>query len=110
MSEKVNGEMLVQEIEHHLEALDFVTWDRFTAGSWSEELDYITVYGWIDRPDSHEDYVEIVYWDNGHRMFTTSSEKHTEDIFEELFDEPLENHNDCKRVENAVNIDNVVEL
>ena len=95
-----------------MEHLEFVEWDRYTTGAWNADVDYITVYGWIDREnDDYKDYVQLMMWSNNDNiMFNTSSAKYTEQIYEILFDEPLDEHNDCKRVENAVEIDNVVEL
>jgi len=110
MSETVNTELILSELSDKLAQLDFVEWDRYTGGEWSEGRQYVTVYGWIDRNDDYKDFVEIIRWANGQLYFTTSSAEHTEDIFKVLFGGSLDNHNDCKRVENALNIDNVVQL
>ena len=110
MTETVNTELILSELSDKLAELDFVEWDRYTGGKWSEGRQYVTVYGWIDREDEYKDFVEIIRWQNGQLYFTTSSAEHTERIFEVLFEDPLDNHNDCKRVEDALNIDNVVKL
>jgi len=110
MSEEITGELILHDLADALEALDFVQWDRFTSGEYSDDLDFVEVYGWIDRPDDYKDFVVVTQYSNGHRNFTTSSSEHTEAIFQQLFDEPLDEHNDCKRVENYVDIPNMVEL
>jgi len=110
MSKKTNVELILLELEDKLAQLDFVEWDRYTGGEWSEGRQYVTVYGWIDRQDGYKDFVEIIRWGNGQLYFTTSSAEHTEEIFEVLFDDSLDNHKECQRVENALDIDNVVNL
>ena len=110
MSETVNTKLILSELSDKLAELDFVEWDRYTGGRWSDNSSYVTVYGWVDREDEYKDFVEIIRWDNGQLYFTTSSAEHTEDIFEVLFEDSLDNHNDCKRVEDVLDIDNVVEL
>ena len=110
MSDEITSELLLAELSESLEAMDFVTWDRYTGGEWSEGQQYVTVYGWIDREDTYKDFVEVIKWENGGVYFTTSSAEHTEDIYEVLFDDSLENHNDCKRVENVLDLPNVVML
>lgn len=97
-------------IEDELVKMPFVQWDRYVTGEWAEGTEYLSVYGWIDRDDDYKDFVEVIFWENKHRYFTTSSEEYTEDIFEVLFDESLDEHNDCKRVEDVTEIENVVML
>jgi len=98
-------------IQDELENIPFVDWDRYVIGAWSDNMDFLTVYGWIDREDDdYKDFVEVTFWDDKGRMFTTSSERYTEEIHRCLFDDPIENHNSCQRVENGADIDNVVEL
>jgi len=103
-------DQLTDWIQEELEALDFVMWDRFVSGEWSEGVDYTTVYGWIDREDEYKDFVVVTFWDDGGRWFTTSSDKYTVDIHQHLFDESPDKHNGCQRVENGANISNVLEL
>lgn len=103
-------ERILEDLEEDLEALDFVEWDRWTGGEWSEGHEYVTVYGWIDRDDEYKDFVEIIGWDDGGVYFTTSSAEYTEEIYQVLFDEPLDEHNDCRRVENVLDIENMIEV
>lgn len=106
-----NHVKILSELEDELEALDFVEWDRWTGGEWAEGHGYVTVYGWIEREgDDYKDFVEVMRWDDGSLYFTTSSAKYTKDIHNVLFDEPAEAHNDCRRVEKVVDIENVVKL
>jgi hypothetical protein len=97
-------------IEGALRQLDFVEWDRFVEGVWEEGLKYVSVYGWIDREDEYKDFVEVTFWDDGGRWFTTSSDEYTYRIHEILFDEPPEEHNACKRVEDHFDLRNQIEL
>ena len=102
---------LIEKVKPHMEALDFVEWDRYTVGPWDENTESVTVYGWIDRKDLYKDYVQLTMWEGTDNVwFTTSSAEYTEEIYETLFDKPLENHQECQRVEDAVDLDNVVEL
>jgi len=103
-------EQILRNLSDKLEALDFVKWDRWVGAEWSDDLDYVTVYGWIDRSDGHADFVEIIRWEGGNMYFTTSSAEHTERIHKVLFESGTENHNDCCRVENVLEITNMVEL
>lgn len=78
-----------------------VNWDR-----WSGELEDLTVFGWIKREDTHEDYVELSIENGEPISISTSSAKYSA-----KFCERLEfTHSDCKRVENYFNIPNVIRL
>lgn len=103
-------EAILEELAEELAELEFVEWDRWVGGEWSEGHDYITVYGWIDRDDRHKDFVEIIRWDDGGTYFTTSSAKHTEAIHRVLFDGTTDGHNDCRRVEDVLDLPNMVKL
>ena len=109
MSEQVNAGKLIQDLADDLRALSFVQWDRFTAGEWSPDINYLQVFGWIDRDDDYKDFVLILQWDNGERFFTTSSAEYTDAISKELFDDSA-GHNDCQRVEDYLDIPNMVTL
>ena len=111
MSEQVNDELLIQQLKEPMQRLGFVEWDRYVTGEWDEHNDYVIAYGWIDRSDEYKDYVELITWSNGDNvMFTTSSSEYTEKIHRRLYAEEPDKHNDCKRIENTLDIDNVVEL
>jgi len=107
MSEQINASTVMQDLAADLRALSFVQWDRFTGGEWSPDINYVQVYGWIDRADDHKDFVLIIQWDNGERFFATSSAKYTEAISKALFDKPA-GHNECQRVEDYLDIPNMV--
>ena len=93
-----------------LEALEFVEWDRFTVGDWDGQT-YVTVYGWIDREDDYKDFVIILRWADGTTYYTTSSAERTEEIHRILWpDDPIEEHNDCQRVEEYIDIPNAIRL
>jgi len=109
MSQEITGELLLTELKEDLESMPFAQWDRFTTGEWGDN-EYVQVYGWIDRKDAYKDFVLVILWDNGQGFFTTSSTEYTEDIFQVLFDDSLDEHNDCQRVEDYLNIENKVEL
>lgn len=91
-------------IESILKQLDFVDWDRY--------YDFgpnLAFYGWIDRDqDDYKDFL-VVILDHENRLirgFHTSSAEHTEEIADILG----LNHSPCRRVEDKLEIDNVVEL
>jgi len=113
MSEqRVDGEIdtLPEWCQEILEDLEMVTWDRFVVGADPARGQVIRVYGWIDRPDSHEDFVLVRFYpetDNHRRGFTTSSATYSPQIAERLFGEHVEN--ECQRVERHADIDNVVD-
>lgn len=101
---------LLASLRPELAELDFVEWDRFTRGTWGNQP-FITVYGWIDREDVWKDFVVILRWEDGATYFTTSSAEHTHRIHEVLFpDDGLDDHNDCIRVEDHLDIPNAVRL
>ena len=102
---------LIEQLKPHMKALEFVEWDRYTVGAWNSDVDHITAYGWIERGDNYKDYIQLETWSGTDNIaFTTSSSEYSEQIHKTLFDEPVDEHNECQRVENALDIDNVVEL
>lgn len=102
---------ILDDLAPDLMAVEFVKWDRFTVGEWFDGLEYVTVYGWIDREDLYKDFVVVMRWETGHTYFTTSSAERTHDVQQALFpDATPEDHNDCKRVEEHVVIPNAVRL
>lgn len=97
----------IEMIKKDLLALPFVQWDRF----WENEGG-ICVFGWIKRPDTHEDYVELRYNrkdDQGNFDFeySTSSAKYSKEIGRLL---GFTGHVDCRRVEWEFNIPNMIKL
>jgi len=88
---------------------DFVTWDRYTTGERGEHT-IADVYGWIDRDDEYKDFVWVRFWpDNEVFEYTTSSDKHSQQLGEIWFGESSE-HDPCQRVEDTFDIPNRVEL
>lgn len=89
-------------IENTLKQLDFVQWDRY--------YDFgpnLAFYGWINR-DDYKDFL-VVILDNENRLirgFHTSSAEHAEEIADILG----LNHSPCRRVEDKLEIGNVVQL
>ena len=98
-------------VESALSDLPFVEWDRFTVVEWEEGGDQVvSAYGWIDREDSHEDFAMLILWPGDETIYTlTSSDEYSEEISERLFG-TSEDHNECRRAENAFDIPNVIEL
>ena len=99
-------------VEETLDLLPFVEWDRFTTGEWGGDSPYVTVYGWLPREqDEYKDFVLLILWPETETVyFSTSSAEWTEEIYEALYDDSLENHNDCQRVEDTFDVDNAVKL
>jgi hypothetical protein len=96
-------------IGNMLEAVEFVEWDRFTH---SAEKDLMTVYGWIDRDDGRADFVTVNLSPESKEIhgYTTSSAEHSERLFEILFKEKADEHAECQRVENHMDVANAVRL
>jgi transposase-like protein len=94
-------------MEQKLRACRFVDWDRYTVGDWDGEQ-YVTVYGWIDRDDSHEDFAAVIFWPESEGVYNlTSSAEHSEQLTELLHGE-TDGHSECRRVEDAFNVENAV--
>lgn len=90
----------------------FVAWDRYTYDK-HKEIYYF--YGWIDREkDSYKDFIVLTYWVTTSSFhFITSSVQYDQEI-KDLFlvgRTPEEVEDDkCKRVENLLEISNVIKL
>jgi len=102
-------------VEQTLERVDMVEWDRFVEGHDPNVLgSYVVAYGWIERKnDNYKDFVIVTFYaDTARRLYeyTTSSDEWTEAIHRRLYDEPLENHNACQRVEEHLDVGNAIEL
>lgn len=114
MPESAKDELVVGRdwIGETLRMVPFVEWDRFTTGEWSEDSPYVTVYGWLPRDQAgYKDFVILLLWPESETVyFSTSSAERTEDIFEALYDDSLENHNECQRVEDTFDVDNAVSI
>lgn len=97
-----------------LEQAEFVDWDRFVVATLDDGRQYVDVYGWIDREDDYKDFVWTRFWpDNDQRImdYTTSSDEYSEELTRIWFgEEAVEDHNECRRVEHAFDIGNVIEL
>jgi len=103
---------MIEQLKGPMADLPFVEWDRYTTGAWDDTHDYVKAYGWIEREDDdYKDYVILTTWSGTDTLnFVTSSSEYTEQIHEILFDESLDGHDECQRIEDAVDIPNVVSL
>lgn len=99
-------------IEDLLARVPVVEWDRFVVGEFGNGDQYVSVYGWIDRDDDYKDFVVArFYVDIKEMEYTTSSDEYTEHLHTQWFGEDsLEDHNPCRRVEDAFDVENAVEL
>ncbi len=102
-------------ISDTLEAADIVKWDRFVGPMERAGEEVIDVYGWIDRDDDHEDFVWVrFYLDSVWSEYTTSSPEYTDYLAKTMHgadEEDLdENHRSCRRVEEAFDVENAIEL
>ena len=96
-------------IAEHLASLDFVAWDRFTIGEWNGEC--VSVYGWIDRPDEHADFILVIFWPEKEELyFTTSAARYTDVIYHRLIGGNPDEHEPCHRVEDAFGVPNSIKL
>lgn len=100
-------------MEEDMVKLNFINWDRYY-----EDGENSAVFGWINREDSHEDFLLLKYVYNSpeskrkrkriyYTDFSTSSAKHSEEIATIL---EFGSHNDCTRVEETFDIPNVIKL
>lgn len=98
-------------IADRLEAVPVVEWDRFTVGKINEKQ-VVNIYGWIDREDEYKDFVWTRFWPDVKQLeFMTSSEEFSDYLHVEWFgEESLDDHNPCRRVEHAFDVENAVEL
>ena len=112
MSDSANDVPHADWIVEQLESLPFVEWDRFTVNNFDNGVMLLNVYGWIDRPDDHEDFVLLQVYPKKPDVwgYITSSDEYTEEIYEILFDEEPDGHNPCRRVEHTLDVDNCVRL
>lgn len=95
--------------------LPFVEWDRGTEWTY-EGRKCLNIYGWINREnDDYKDFVLVGVYEEENKeeadvvFHGTSSEKYSEEIHRRLFPEDdLETHDECFRLENRFDVDNVV--
>lgn len=89
-----------------LESLYFVQWDRYVYDS-----EMYTFYGWIERKDNYKDFLVLQLLKNGALPFyyCTSSSRYSLEIAK-ILGFPSENHVDCERVENFIDIKNSIKL
>jgi hypothetical protein len=88
-------------IHSTLNQLGFVEWDRLGEFR-NEDGNRVTrVFGWIDRPDRHEDFVHLEFAEAGKSVLFlgTSSKMYSQKINEILYGESS-SHIECQRVEN----------
>jgi len=99
-------------VEGKLLKCTFVKWDRFLLAEDPKQDELvINVYGWIDRDDDYKDFVTVDFWTARETVgFTTSSEEYTEQLHRLLVGEDLDNHNECRRVEDTFDVPNAVTL
>jgi len=101
-----------QWIAELLERVEFVDWDRFVTQDHNGEQ-VVVAYGWIEREtDQYKDFVLARFWTEREVLeFTTSSDQYSEELHRTWFgDESLDDHNPCRRIEDAFEIENAIEL
>lgn len=110
-------EQLNNIVEDVMTDLPFVDWDR--AIEWIYEgRKCMRIYGWIERDnDEYKDFVLIGIYEMEDvekadiEFIGTSSEQYSEEIFKRLFpDADLDEHNECIRLENRFDVENVIVL
>ncbi len=92
-----------KDLERAMNALPFVTWDRYSGGD-----EWVGIYGWINREkDNYKDFIVLSINKQGDLYYDTSSSKHSLEISELLgFD--TDSHVDCIRVEDTFKVDNAI--
>jgi hypothetical protein len=111
-------EQFISIVEDVMTDLPFVRWDRGTEWTYGDGLKAMGIYGWIEREeDEYKDFVKIEIYEKADveeakiEFHGTSSEKYSEEIHKRLFPEDdLETHNECFRLENRFDVDNVIYL
>ena len=101
-----------QWIAELLECVEFVDWDRFVTHDHNGEQ-VVVAYGWIEREtDQYKDFVLARFWTEREVLeFTTSSDRYSEELHRAWFsNESLDDHNPCRRIEDAFEIENAIEL
>jgi hypothetical protein len=94
-------------IARKLRACRFVSWDRFTVHEWDGEQS-VSVYGWIEREDEHEDFAMVIFWPESESLYNlTSSVRYSQKFTEALHGES-DGHSECRRVEDTFNVENAV--
>lgn len=99
-------------MEHILEKLEFVEWDRLLEFK-NENGNRITrVFGWIEREDEYKDFVHLEFLEESNEVLFlgTSSKQYSEKIHTILYGEDDDQHVQCRRVENQLDIENVIEI
>lgn len=76
--------------------LTFVKWDRFAGAG--ENDDRVDIYGWIDRLDTHSDFVVLQFIGTG-VGYCTSSAEYTNEINRLIFGNDATPEFACERVE-----------
>ena len=85
-----------------LNRFPFVAWDRMIDAPVEPDHRSVSVYGWIDRPDAHHDFLILTFcsWDDG-VPYSTSSAARSEEI-NRILSGPDAPHFDCERVEDVL--------
>lgn len=97
--------------------LPFVDWDRGTEWEY-ESRKCMHIYGWIEREnDQYKDFVllGIVEKEDVEKaridFLGTSSAKYSEEIHKRLFPkDDLDTHNECFRLEERFDVENLVKI
>lgn len=104
-------------VEDVMTDLPFVDWDRGVKYE-CDGLKRIVIYGWIEREeDAYKDFVVIGIYEKEDveeatvDYIASSSSKYSEEIHRRLFpDEDTEEHNECFRLEDKFDIQNLVRI
>lgn len=105
---------LLSKIAILMNAVPQVRWDRCVAGEHELRL-----YGWMDRPDDHADFVVLDVWPGGEGQpatqcaFLTSSPDPTlTEVIAKAIGIPTDDHSPCKRIEEVFGgmVTNAIEL
>lgn len=96
-----------EDVAEVMNRFTFVAWDRMSAApviSGAVEHRSLSVYGWIDRADSHHDFVVLTFvsWDEG-VGYETSSATRSREINRLLLGDDAPHH-DCMRVEDVLGL------
>lgn len=90
--------------------LPFVRWDRYIESYARVGEHRVDVYGWIDRPDSHADFVVLTFGEWTEQIGWITSSSQYDLMIRAALDPPGAESYACQRVEDRFGVANAVRL
>lgn len=99
----------VRKVQKYLRRFPYVSWDRFVYYKTGSGKRAVSIYGWIKRPDTHEDFLIFDIKEDGSMSYQTSSKAWSLKIYKKLNGDGY-GHQNCKRVEHFFPVRNAIRL